>query len=169
MPPVESVTASAILRELKACGVTDAVTVPDTHQRTLLETVRADADLPLITAATENEAVALAAGLWIGGREPVVVIQHAGLYACTNYLRGIGLDGGVPLLLLVGLLGREPDQEPMASHSSMVRLAQPLLEVLGIPWRLLDGPGDLGVIRWAREEAQARGGPAAILVGRETV
>ena len=169
MCPVESVTASAILQELKACGVTHAVTVPDTHQRTLLEAIRADADVALITAATENEAVALAAGLWIGGREPVVIIQHAGLYACANYLRGIGLDGGVPLVLLVGLLGREPDREPRASRSSMVRLAQPLLEALDIPWRLLDGPGDIGVVRRAREEAQARGGAAAILVGRETV
>jgi sulfopyruvate decarboxylase subunit alpha len=168
MCAVESVAAPDILRELKACGVTNAVTVPDTHQRTLLEAIRADADLPLITAATENEAVALATGLWIGGREPVVIIQHAGLYACANYLRGIGLDGGVPLLLLVGLLGREPDRAPRASRSSMVRLAQPLLEVLDIPWRLLDGPGDLSVIRKAREEARARGRPAAVLVGRET-
>jgi len=168
MRSVESVAAPALVQELKASGVTDAITVPDTHQRTLIGAIRADADLALITAATENEAVALAAGLWIGGREPVLIIQHVGLYACVNYLRGIGLDGRVPLVLLVGLLGREPDREPRASRSSMVRLAQPLLDVLGIPWRSLDGPADLEAIRWAHDEAQARGGPAAVLVGRET-
>lgn len=168
MRSAEPVAAAAIVQELKASGVTDAITVPDTHQRTLIEAVRADSDLRLITSATENEAVALAAGLWIGGREPVLIIQHVGLHACVNYLRGVGLDGGVPLVLLVGLFGREPDREPQASRRSMVRLAQPLLDVLGIPWRLLDGPADLGAVRWARDEARARVGPAAVLVGRET-
>jgi sulfopyruvate decarboxylase TPP-binding subunit len=167
MSVVESVPASAIHRELKACGFTHAVTVPDTYQRHLLDALRADGSMSLITAATENEAIALAAGLWIGGREPVVIIQHAGLLACVNYLRGVGLDGGVPLVLLVGLLGRESDREPVASGSSMVRLAQPVLNALQIPWRLLDGPADLGGIRWAREEALDECRPAAVLIGGE--
>jgi sulfopyruvate decarboxylase TPP-binding subunit len=167
MSAVESVAASAIHRELKACGFTHAVTVPDTLQRHLLDAVRADAEMPLVTAATENEAVALAAGLWIGGREPVLIIQHAGLLACVNYLRGVGLDGGVPLVLLVGLFGRESDREPAESSSSMVRLAQPVLNALQIPWRLLDGPANLGHVRWAREDALAERRPAAALIGAE--
>ena len=68
-------------------------------------------------------------------------IQHAGLYASVNNLRGVALDGQFPIVLLIGLLGRDPELEPEEDGSSMVRLCRPLLETLDIPSHLLDGPG----------------------------
>ena len=50
----------------------------------------------------------------------------------------------------------------------MVRLAEPLLETLGIPSHLLDGVEDLHFVAEAFEEAAEIEGPVALLVGATT-
>ena len=164
----QSIPAELLLQAIRDAGVQDVVLVPDTHQRTVLDLLMADDEIRTIHCSTEDEAVAVSAGLIIGGRRPLMQIQHAGLYASVNNLRGVGLDGQFPIVLLIGLLGRDPELEPRADGSSMVRLCEPLLDTLGIPAHLLDGTDDLHHIGAAFAEAAARGGPVALLVGAPT-
>ena len=144
------------------------LSVPDTHQRSVIRVLEQDDELRLLTCSTEDEANAIAAGLYIGGAEVALMIQHAGLYASVNTLRGVGLDGRVPLFALVGLLSREPDLEPRESPRSMVRLAEPLLDTLEVPHALLETREDLGLIPEYYALSRERSGPAVVLVGRET-
>lgn len=164
----QQVPAAPFLEAIRDAGVEDVVLVPDTHQRTLLDAMMQDPGIRTVHCSTEDEAIAVTAGLIVGGRRPMMQIQHAGLYACVNNLRGVGLDGGFPIVLLIGLLGRDPELEPREDGSSMVRLSEPLLDTLGIPHYLLDGPDDLPLVGEAFEEAQERGGPVALLVGTTT-
>ena len=164
----QSIPADALLGAIRAAGVEDVVLVPDTHQRTLLDLLMADPLIRTVHCSAEDEAVAVSAGLIIGGRRPMMQIQHAGLYACVNNLRGVGIDGRFPIVLLIGLLGRDPELAPREDGGSMVRLCEPLLETLGIPSYLLDGPEDLGRLGPAFTEAEERGGPVALLVGAPT-
>jgi sulfopyruvate decarboxylase subunit alpha len=168
MPVAEAIPAADLLQSLRDVGVTDVVAVPDTHQRSLIQLLDQTEDIRFIQAATEDEAVALAAGLIVGGRKPVVQIQHAGLYACVNHLRGIADDGRFPMVFLIGLLGRDPQRMPREHAGSMVRLAEPLLDTMGVPHWLLDGPGDLGMVAEAFAAADERQGPTALLVGVNT-
>ncbi len=165
MPTAEAIPAQPFLDAIQAAGVTDIVAVPDTHQRSLIELLDRTGEPRFIQAATEDEAVALAAGLIVGGRRPLVQIQHAGLYACVNHLRGIADDGRFPMVFLIGLLGRDPDLLPGEHGGSMVRLAQPLLDTFDVPHFLLDSPADLDKLAGAFEVAEARQGPVALLVG----
>ena len=164
----QSIPADEFLAAIHAAGVQDVVLVPDTHQRTLLDLLMADEQIRTVHCSTEDEALAVSAGLIIGGRRPMMQIQHAGLYASVNNLRGLGLDGHFPIVIVIGLLGRDPELEPRDDGSSMVRLCEPLLETLGIPSRLLDGPDDLHHVTAAFEEAAERNGPVALLVGAPT-
>ena len=164
----QSIPADLLLSAIREAGVQDIVLVPDTHQRTVLDLLMADDEIRTVHCSTEDEAVAVSAGLIIGGRRPMMQIQHAGLYASVNNLRGVGLDGQFPIVLLIGLLGRDPELEPEADGSSMVRLCRPLLETLGIPSHLLDGPDDLHHVAEAFDEAEQRNGPVALLVGAST-
>jgi len=43
----------------------------------------------------------------MGGEPCVLMIQHAGLYASINTLRGVAMDGRVPVFYMIGLLSRE--------------------------------------------------------------
>lgn len=168
MPVAQSIPAARLLEALRDAGITDVVAVPDTHQRSLIDLIVRSGALPFIQAATEDEAIAIAAGLIIGDRRPVLQIQHAGLYACVNNLRGVGIDGEFPLVLLVGLLGRDPTRSPRENFDSMVHYAGPLLDALEIPHFLIDSPGDIGRIGEACRMAETRSGPVALLVGVAT-
>ena len=52
---------------------------------------------------------------------------------------------------------------------SMVRLAEPLLDALGVPYHVLDWPEDVERILHAFTEAEVRGGPVALTSGRGNV
>lgn len=164
----EPIPAQLLHDALVEAGVTDVVAVPDTHVRTLIALMRERGELRFIQAATEDEAVAIAAGLIVGGRRPLVQIQHAGLYACVNHLRGIAVDGQFPMLFMVGLLNRDPSRPPRENFDSMVRFAEPLLDVFEIPHYLLDHPDDVRFVADAVRETDARLGPVALLIGEQT-
>lgn len=144
------------------------LSVPDTHQKSVLAALDKERALRVITCSTEDEANAVAAGLWIGGEPVIVMIQHAGLYASINTLRGVAMDGRVPIFYMIGLLSREKDKPPRESRHSMVRYCEPLLDLFGVPHARLEGPNDVHHIPEYYRLSRERRGPAAVLVGLET-
>jgi sulfopyruvate decarboxylase TPP-binding subunit len=144
------------------------LSVPDTHQKSVLAALDKERALRVVTCCTEDEANAIAAGLWIGGEPVIVMIQHAGLYASINTLRGVAMDGRVPILYMIGLLSREKDKDPRESRHSMVRYCEPLLDLFGVPHARLEGPNDVHRIPEYYRLSRERRGPAAVLVGLET-
>jgi sulfopyruvate decarboxylase TPP-binding subunit len=145
------------------------LSVPDTHQKSVLAALDKERSLRVLTCATEDEANAVAAGLFIGGEPSIVMIQHAGLYASVNTLRGVAIDGRVPIFYMIGLLSREKDRDLRDSRHSMVRFAEPLLDTFGVPHARLEGPDDVHLIPEYYRLAQKRRGPAALLVGLATI
>ena len=180
MPLPESVPASLVIDtfkdvfrdERKATKRQDPlgwiISVPDTHQKTVLAALDKERDLRVLTCSTEDEANGVAAGLWLAGEPVIVMIQHAGLYASVNTLRGIAIDGRVPVFYMIGLLSRERDKDPRESKHSMVRYAEPLLDLFGVPHARLEGPNDVKRIPEYYRLSRERRGPAAVLVGLPT-
>jgi sulfopyruvate decarboxylase TPP-binding subunit len=144
------------------------ISVPDTHQKTVLAALDKERDVRVLTCSTEDEANGVAAGLWLAGEPAIVMIQHAGLYASVNTLRGIAIDGRVSIFYMIGLLSRERDKDPRESKHSMVRYAEPLLDVFGVPHARLEGPDDIKLIPQYYRLSRQRRGPAAVLVGLAT-
>src|SRR5262245_30877497 len=144
------------------------LSVPDTHQKTVLAALDKEQALRVVTCATEDEATAIAAGLYMGGEPVVLMIQHAGLYASVNTMRGVAMDGRVPMFYMIGLLSREKDKDPKESRHSMVRYCEPLLDTFSVPHARLEGPNDVHFIPEYYRLSRQRRGPAAVLVGLET-
>jgi sulfopyruvate decarboxylase TPP-binding subunit len=145
------------------------LSVPDTHQKTVLAALDKEEAIRVLTCATEDEATTIAAGLYTGGEPVVLMIQHAGLYASINTLRGVAMDGKVPMFYMIGLLSREKDRDLKDSRHSMVRFAEPLLDTFGVPHARLEGPDDVHRIPEYYRLSRQRRGPAAVLVGLETI
>ena len=61
----------------------------------------------MLTVCTEDEAIAINAGLWVGGQRPMLSIQHVGLLAALNNVKGISMDARIPTCMLVGYFGRD--------------------------------------------------------------
>jgi sulfopyruvate decarboxylase TPP-binding subunit len=145
------------------------LSVPDTHQKTVLAALDKEDSLRVITCATEDEAATMAAGLYMGGEPVMLMIQHAGLYASVNTLRGVAMDGKIPMFYMIGLLSREKDKDPKESRHSMVRFAEPLLDTFSVPHARLEGPNDVHLIPEYYRLSRQRKGPAVVLVGLETI
>ena len=60
-------------------------------------------------------------------------------------------------------------KEPRESRHSMVRYCEPLLDTFGVPHARLEGPDDVHLIREYYRLSRTRRGPAAVLVGLETM
>lgn len=158
-----------LLEAIRAAGITHVLTVPDTHQRTLLALLAEADDPALITVCTEDEAIAINAGLYAGGARPMLLIQNNGLYACINTLKAIPLDAGVPTFMLIGEHGRDLELASRdAGQELSVKMLEPTLESWRVPFYRLEGERDLGNFERGYRECREKGGPVAVLVGAPT-
>ena len=83
-------------------GITHVVWIPDTTMGEWDEALRSSTALNLIQVCREGEAWAVAAGLHLGGAQPIVVIQCTGLFESGDALRNVVHDYQLPIYALVG-------------------------------------------------------------------
>lgn len=168
-PP--SIAATAIVEQLDVLRYHHVVTVPDFVQLSVHRVLDETPAFRVIRCADENQAIHVAGGLRIGGNRPVVLMQNQGLLNCMNSLRAVGLDAGLPMLLLIGQFGREfsnVGNDPGQSRRRVVNLVEPMLGAMDVPHWRLDGPGDIANIAEAARVSEARQAPAALLIGHYT-
>jgi sulfopyruvate decarboxylase TPP-binding subunit len=96
------VNGDAIVGALTHAGVTHVVWIPDSHLGQW-DSALATSAIPLVRPTREGEAVAIAAGLMLGGATPLVMIQCTGLFEAGDAIRNVVHDLGLPLKLLVGV------------------------------------------------------------------
>jgi sulfopyruvate decarboxylase TPP-binding subunit len=167
-PIARSVSASDIVDELLALRISHVVNVPDTHQRTLLAALARQSRIALLTACTEDEGIAINAGLWVGGQRPILSIQHVGLLAAMNNVKGICIDARIPTCMLVGYFGRDVTRAARDNPARAVGLIEPTLDTWGIPYFPVESPDDLGAIRQGYAASLERQGPSVVLIGAPT-
>ena len=167
-----NIPATRYIEALQRNGVDHFVTVPDWVQLALH--LRVEAGIPglrNVPCCNEEQALAVAAGLWMGGRKPIVAVQNQGMHACINALRTIGNDVGAPIVFLVGQFGREFanfGKDPSESRRSTVRYLEPVLQAMEVrSWRL-ERESDMPRFDEAFRYAWSEGRPAALLVGAPT-
>ncbi len=117
---------------------------------------------PYVAAVREDAAVGVAAGAWFGGRRPVVLMQNSGLGTSLNALASLSLMYGLPVLLVVTWRGFGGKDAP--EHILTGEISPKLLELLGVPYRVLAADSLDADLAWAAAEMDARRSPVALLV-----
>jgi phosphonopyruvate decarboxylase len=146
---------------LEAHGFEVFTGVPCSLIAGLIAALEADPRRRYIPAVREDLAVGLAAGAWLGGRRPAVLIQNSGLGTGLNALASLSLLYRLPVLMLVTWRGHRGADAP--EHILMGEISTRLLEVLGIPYRVL-GDGLDADIGWARGTMESLMQPVALLL-----
>jgi phosphonopyruvate decarboxylase len=90
-----------------------------------------DENLEYIAANNEGEAVAIAAGAYLAGRSPVVMLQNSGLGNAINPLASLNYIFRIPVLLIVTWRG-EPGKPDAPQHELMGVITHRLLDTLKI-------------------------------------
>jgi phosphonopyruvate decarboxylase len=117
---------------------------------------------PYVPAVREDVAVGVAAGAWLAGRTPAVLMQNSGLGTCLNALASLSLLYRLPALLLVTWRGYEGRDAP--EHRLMGMISPALLELVGIAHRAPTAATLADDLRWARRESERRLEPVALLL-----
>lgn len=156
-----------VLTAIKECGVEFLISVPDiVTSAGLLWPVSRDRQLRLVRVCKEDEGISVCAGLAMCDRRALLLIQQTGLLDSMNALRAIGVEYELPICMLVGLQGKEPDRLPRDSESYGVRIVEPVLDAMGVRHTLLQESADIAGIAGAIESAYRESKPVAVLVGR---
>lgn len=162
---VNGVSASATVALLKELEFTDVVIIPDDGSRLLHEAFVDDDAIGVYMPTREGEGIAVAAGLWVGGRRPIVVLQNTGLMEGGDTLRGCGIGPSIPLVLLVGWRGYPGAMAGTVPMDSAFPYTEPLLDAWQIPYRHLMSDDDLHVVSEMADLAVASSRPTAVLSG----
>ncbi|NBO93697.1 MAG: hypothetical protein EBV06_15510 [Planctomycetia bacterium] len=132
------ITGSDFVAALREAGITDIPWLPDSELGRWESALAAAITPRLIRVCREGEALAIAAGLLIGGRTPLVAMQCTGLFEAGDSLRNFAHDLKLPLRVLVGVRSwRAYLQQQTADTCPSFTI--PIIEAWGIPYRWLDG------------------------------
>ena len=163
----EPPSAEAIIEQLKRSKVEFVASVPDKMTACLTDLVERDPSFRYIPLCKEDEGVSICSALFFADRRAVLVMQHTGFLDSINSIQGAATDFRQPIVMIIGLLNKEPGVEPKQSKRVGVSLIVPLLEILRIPHVLVEARGDEAQIARLVEEAYSTSNPIAILIGRE--
>ena len=159
-----ALTPQAILDQLTRNGVTHVVWLPDSETNFMYERMVAEPALDLVPVCREGETMPIAAGLWVGGKKPVVLIQNTGLFESGDSVRGLALDINLPLVMMIGYRGWSRHG---VTPDSAARYTEPILNAWGINYYLVETDDDVDRISLAFEEAERLSRPVACLMGAE--
>ena len=155
---------SSVIEQFKKNGITHVVWLPDSETNWMYMAMQEEPSFDLIPVTREGEALAIAAGLYAGGKKPVCLIQNTGMFESGDSIRGIALDVNLPVVMMIGYRGWTRHG---VTPDSAARFTEPILDAWGIKYYLVESDADADRISTAFDEAEATNRPVAILVGDE--
>lgn len=153
-------TGPEIAEIFRGLGITHVVWLPDSALGPWESALEQSSDLDLIRVCREGEAWPLAAGLHIGGKKPIVLMQTTGLFESGDALRNALFDLRIPLFALLGARSWLVE----GSRDSARRFAQPILDAWGIDCRLIANAEDKGVLAEHFRFCETAGCAGAVLM-----
>src|SRR5215213_3609738 len=164
------IDASDFFAEAARAGFDFYTGVPCSFLTPLINGALSSPGLSYVGAASEGEAVAIAAGGWLAGRQTVVMCQNSGLGNAVNPLTSLNEPFRIPTLLITTWRG-EPGIPDEPQHALMGRITQDLFSVIGVPHAPFPALGDALPSAFARatEAMRTAGLPFAFVMRKGDV
>lgn len=165
---MEEQLAKSLVQGLKAAGINFITYLPETRLSQIIPIIRNDPAMDLVPVASEAEAVTIAAGATLGGKQAAVYLENSGLYVSSYSLLTVGKQLGVPIVLVSAFLGGFPDQRNSFLYATIGNRTVPLLQALGIEYLVLEDGDRLEIkLKDAVRAANSLRSPVALLFGGE--
>jgi sulfopyruvate decarboxylase subunit beta len=160
-------SGQAIMDALKQAGIEFIVSVPDiVTSDGLLWPISKDPEFKLVRVCKEDEGVSICGAMSYNNTRALLLMQQTGLMDSLNAIRAIGVDYQLPVCMMVGLQGKEPDKKSSASSSYGVRVIQPVLDAMQIAYRVIEEPEDVQHICADIEQAYQSSSTFIFIIGR---
>lgn len=125
------ITAREFITEAGRRGFDFFTGVPCSFLTPLINGVLNDRSLRYVGATSEGEAVAIAAGAWLAGRQSVVMCQNSGLGNAVNPLTSLNAPFRIPTLMITTWRG-QPGIPDEPQHTVMGAITHDLLTLMGL-------------------------------------
>jgi sulfopyruvate decarboxylase subunit alpha len=158
-------TSQQIIGVLQKLEISHVLTVPDSTIGPWLDDIAA-ASIKVVQVCREGEAWAVAAGLYLGGAQPLVLIQCTGLFESGDALRNVLHDYRLPLYAMIGY--RSYLSQASLPGDTCLKFTEPILDAWQIDWKFFDRPEQASdIVEHARIcRAANRAGIALIAEGK---
>lgn len=153
-------TSSDVVQMLVDSGFNFYTGVPDTTLAGIIAVLTAQGRY--VSSVREDEAVGMAAGAFLGGKQPVVLMQNSGLGNCLNALTSLNLIYAMPCLLLISWRGYQGNDAP--EHLVMGEVCTRILDTVSIPSRLIATDTLQNDIGWACDHMKSQKTPVALML-----
>lgn len=139
---------------------THVVWLPDSALGPWEPSFEAEPALRLVRVCREGEAWVLAAGLLLGGAQPLVMIQNTGFFESGDAMRNVLFDLKLPLYALIGYRSYLVPDSPDTAR----KFTEPVLAAWGIDSVLLDSADSLAKLKEHVRGCRAAARPGAALL-----
>lgn len=164
------IAAAQFVEAARARGFDRYAGVPCSYLTPFINYVLQDPTLHYVSAANEGDAVALIAGVALGGRRGISMMQNSGLGNAVSPLTSLTWTFRLPQLLIVTWRG-QPSVPDEPQHALMGPITPAMLDTMEIPWELF--PTDPDMVEAALDRAVAQmdrsGRPYALLMQKGSV
>lgn len=126
------IDGAALADALSAAGCRIVSGVPCSHLAGLIRALEDDPRFRYVPAANEGAALAIAAGAWLGGGTPAVLLQNSGLGNLVNPLASLSAPYRIPALLLVSMRAHPDPERDEPQHRVMGARTAAILDALGV-------------------------------------
>ena len=158
------ISAQKIVDELKKWNVSHVIGLPDNGTAQIFKRLHEDSEIDVITVSREGEAFAVASGLYVGGKHPVVIIQNTGFLESGDAIRGTAYNMEIPLVSLIGYRGYQTMQPDAPRIDTAATFLEPTLKAWGFPYNTMETDDDIPYISEAFKKAQETSMPTAVLL-----
>ena len=164
------IPAEAFLTPAREAGFGFYTGVPCSFLTPIINRVIGDRRLSYVAAAGEGEAVAIASGAWLAGRDTVVMCQNSGLGNAVNPLTSLNFSFRIPTLIIVTWRAG-PGLKDEPQHELMGAVTPSLLDTIRVPHRSFPAEnGAVGAVLAEAREAMAETGlPFALIMQKGDV
>jgi len=136
------ICAEKFLDEAFYLGFNAYTGVPCSFLKPLINASIETDHLSYIPAVNEGDAVAIAAGIYLGGGLPVVMFQNSGLGNAVNPFTSLIQTFEIPILMIATLRG-DPENEPdEPQHQLMGKITTQILDLMEVSWSWFPGNED---------------------------
>ena len=128
------IDSELFIQEAKSYGFSTYAGVPCSFLKSFINYINDSSEIDYIPAANEGDAIAIAAGIYFGGKYSVVMLQNSGLGNAVNPITSLLQTFEIPILIVVTLRGDPAASPDEPQHRLMGGITTDLLDLMKIPW-----------------------------------
>ncbi|MBY9003843.1 MAG: sulfopyruvate decarboxylase subunit alpha [Candidatus Lokiarchaeota archaeon] len=153
-----------IYKIIKDSGIDFITSVPCQLLKEILKIIDDKNEIIYLPVTREEEGVGIAAGAYLGGKKPAVLMQNSGLGNSINAITSLLQYYEIPVIFFISHRGGE--EEPISSHIPMGKITETLLGDITTKYWNISSNKDMSQIKTAINYSNENKVSVAILLKR---